>query len=82
MRVRKDHPLCTIREMVEEVLSRLSRRFDTMYAKAGRPSIAPEESLLRAQMRYSIRSERDRSCRICALTPRVVGSHESTTTRS
>ena len=60
MRVRKDHPLRAIREMVDEVLSRLSRRFDTMYAKVGRPSIAPEK-LLRAQllqMLYSIRSER------------------------
>ncbi len=60
MRVRKDHPLRAIREMVDRVLSRLSRRFDTMYAKVGRPSIAPEK-LLRAQllqMLYSIRSER------------------------
>ena len=60
MRVRKDHPLRAIREMVDEVLRRLSRRFDTMYAKVGRPSIAPEK-LLRAQllqMLYSIRSER------------------------
>ena len=32
MRVRKDHALRTIREMVDEVLSRLSRRFDSMYA--------------------------------------------------
>src|SRR5215470_14264311 len=60
MRVRPDHPLRTIRAMVDEVLSRLSRRFDNMYAKVGRPSIAPEK-LLRAQllqMLYSIRSER------------------------
>src|SRR6516225_6954766 len=60
MRVRPDHPLRTIRAMVDEVLSRLSRRFDSMYAKVGRPSIAPEK-LLRAQllqMLYSIRSER------------------------
>src|SRR6202171_3979268 len=60
MRVRKDHPLRAIREMVDEVLSRLSRRFDTMYASVGRPSIAPEK-LLRAQllqMLYTIRSER------------------------
>ena len=60
MRVRKDHPLRAIREMVDAVLSRLSRRFDSMYAKVGRPSIAPEK-LLRAQllqMLYSIRSER------------------------
>jgi transposase len=59
-RVRKDHPLRAIRAMVDEVLARMSRRFDGMYAKMGRPSIAPEK-LLRAQllqMLYSIRSER------------------------
>jgi hypothetical protein len=46
--------------MVDEVLQRLSRRFDAMYARVGRPSIPPEQ-LLRAQlvqMLYSIRSER------------------------
>jgi transposase len=60
VRVRKDHPLRAIRTMVDEVLSQLSRRFDAMYARVGRPSIAPEK-LLRAQllqMLYSIRSER------------------------
>lgn len=59
-RVRKDHPLRTIRLMVDEVLTRLSRRFNVMYASGGRPSIPPEK-LLRAQllqMLYSIRSER------------------------
>jgi transposase len=59
-RVRKDHPLRAIRAMMDEVLSQLSRRFDSMYARVGRPSIAPEK-LLRAQvlqMLYSIRSER------------------------
>src|SRR6266540_3342310 len=59
-RVRKDHPLRAIRTMVDEVLTQLSRRFDAMYARVGRPSIPPEK-LLRAQllqMLYSIRSER------------------------
>jgi transposase len=59
-RVRKDHPLRAIRAMVDEVLAQLSRRFSAMYARVGRPSIAPEK-LLRAQllqMLYSIRSER------------------------
>src|SRR5271156_6115767 len=59
-RVRQDHPLRAIRSMVDEVLAQLSRRFDTMYASVGRPSIPPEK-LLRAQllqMLYSIRSER------------------------
>ena len=59
-RVRKDHPLRAIRTMVDEVLSSLSRQLSRMYAREGRPSIAPEK-LLRAlvvQMLYSIRSER------------------------
>ena len=58
--MRKDHPLRAIRGMVDEVLTQLSRRFDSMYARVGRPSIAPEK-LLRAQLLqllYSIRSER------------------------
>lgn len=59
-RVRPDHPLRALRTMVDEVLTRLSSRFETMYARVGRPSIAPEK-LLRAQllqMLYSVRSER------------------------
>jgi transposase len=59
-RVRKDHPLRAIRFMVDVVLAQLSRRFDSMYATVGRPSIPPEK-LLRAQllqMLYTIRSER------------------------
>ena len=59
-RVRKDHPLRAIRTMVDEVLRGLSPQFNRMYAREGRPSIAPEK-LLRAlvvQMLYSIRSER------------------------
>jgi transposase len=46
--------------MSDEALRNMSERFDRMYAKTGRPSIAPEK-LLRAQliqMLYSIRSER------------------------
>jgi len=59
-RVRKDHPLRAIRAMVDEVLTQLSWRFDAMYARVGRPSIAPEKSLPAQllQMLYSIRSER------------------------
>jgi transposase len=59
-RVRKGHPLRAVRAMVDEVLRSLSRQFNRMYAREGRPSIAPEK-LLRAlvvQMLYSIRSER------------------------
>jgi transposase len=59
-RVRADHPLRAIRAMADEALKNMSRRFDAMYAKTGRPSIPPEK-LLRAQliqMLYSVRSER------------------------
>jgi len=46
--------------MADEALKNMSDRFEAMYAKTGRPSIAPEK-LLRAQliqMLYSVRSER------------------------
>src|SRR5712692_1349260 len=59
-RVRKDHPLRAIRTMADAALKNMSERFDTMYAKTGRPSIPPEK-LLRAQliqMLYTVRSER------------------------
>jgi transposase len=59
-RVPRDHPLRAIRQLVDEILRDMSREFDTLYAKVGRPSIPPER-LLRAQLLqvfYSIRSER------------------------
>jgi transposase len=59
-RVPEKHPLRPVRVMVDAALESMSGRFDEMYAKAGRPSIAPER-LLRAlllQALYSIRSER------------------------
>jgi transposase len=59
-RVPQDHPLRPLRKMVDEALAELSPRFSRLYAKRGRPSIAPEK-LLRAlllQVFYTIRSER------------------------
>jgi transposase len=59
-RIRKDHPLRTIREIANAALSDLSRAFTALYTDFGRPSIAPEK-LLRAmllQAFYGIRSER------------------------
>ena len=59
-RVRKDHPLRTIRSVVNDALAALSGEFAAMYSRMGRPSIPPEK-LLRAmllQAFYSIRSER------------------------
>ena len=48
-RVPEDHPLRAIRIMSDQALSRMSKRFDSMYATIGRPSIPPER-LLRAQL--------------------------------
>lgn len=59
-RIAKDHPLRGIRRMVDEALRSISAHFDALYARGGRPSIAPEK-LVRAlllQVLYSIRSER------------------------
>jgi transposase len=59
-RVPADHPLRAIRTLVDEVLRDMSREFDGLYARVGRPSIPPER-LLRAQLLqvfYTIRSER------------------------
>ena len=59
-RVPADHPLRLIRAVVDEALDVLSSEFDQLYARIGRPGIAPEK-LLRAlllQAFYSIRSER------------------------
>ena len=58
--VPQDHPLRKIREMVNAALERLSPAFQAIYARDGRPSIAPEK-LLRAlllQALFTIRSER------------------------
>jgi transposase len=49
-----------MRRMVDDILAKLSPRFDELYSEVGRPSIPPER-LLRAlllQVLYTIRSER------------------------
>jgi transposase len=59
-RVRKDHPLRTILQLVNEALEAVAKEFSSLYSPIGRPSIPPEK-LLRAmllQAFYSIRSER------------------------
>jgi transposase len=59
-RVRRDHPLRVIREIVNTALEALAGDFGALYSPIGRPSIPPEK-LLRAmllQAFYSIRSER------------------------
>jgi transposase len=59
-RVRADHPLRAIREIVNVALAGMSSDFEALYSRLGRPGIAPER-LLRAlllQCFYSVRSER------------------------
>lgn len=59
-RVRAEHPLRVIRDVVNATLQTLSSEFDALYSPFGRESIPPER-LLRAlllQAFYSIRSER------------------------
>ena len=59
-RVPSDHPLRLIRAVVDEALDVLPPEFDALYARVGRPGIAPEK-LLRAlllQAFHSIGSER------------------------
>ena len=59
-RVPQDHPLRSLRAMTDEALQQLQPRFNRLYAKTGRPSIAPEKLLrtLLLQALYSVRSER------------------------
>jgi transposase len=59
-RVGKDHPLRTIRLVVNDTLATMERDLAALYSGIGRPSIAPEK-LLRAtllQAFYSVRFER------------------------
>jgi transposase len=59
-RIPADHPLREIRSLTDTALQGLSRDFNKLYAREGRPSIPPER-LLRAlllQAFYTVRSER------------------------
>ncbi|MBN2231926.1 MAG: transposase, partial [Deltaproteobacteria bacterium] len=59
-RIPQDHPLRAIKAMGDQALKELSPRFDELYSRLGRQSIAPER-LIRAlllQVLYTIRSER------------------------
>jgi len=59
-RIPADHPLRAIGALTDAALTGLSRDFDRLYARDGRPSIPPER-LLRAlllQAFYTVRSER------------------------
>jgi len=58
-RIPSAHPLRGVRKLADAVLAEMSKDFDGMYARVGRPSIPPER-LFRAlllQVFYSVRSE-------------------------
>jgi transposase len=59
-RVPADHPLRKIRPMMDRALEQLDKELEALYARRGRPSIAPERLLrsLLLQILYSVRSER------------------------
>jgi transposase len=59
-RISLDHPIRRIKALADQRLVGMSRVFNEMYSKVGRPSIAPER-VLKAQLLmalYTVRSER------------------------
>src|SRR5258708_5951200 len=59
-RVPQEHPLRTIREIVDAVLEEVAPEFARLYAANGRPSIGPAKLVrdLLLQVLYTVRSER------------------------
>lgn len=59
-KVPQDHPLRSMKELVDRVLSDMDSFFNTLYSDYGAPSIPPEQLLkaLLLQILFSIRSER------------------------
>ena len=55
-RIPQDHPPRVVRSMTDEAFRDLKPRFNKLYSKTGRPSIAPVRALL-LQVLYSVRSD-------------------------
>jgi transposase len=60
-RVGRDHPLRTVRMVVNEALASLWGEFSALYSLSGRPSIPPEKLLRAMLLRRFIRSARSGS---------------------
>ena len=56
--VPKDHPIRAIKKHIDEVLRRMSRRFDAMYAQEGRPSIHAGSGCSKAKVLIALFSVR------------------------
>ena len=54
-RVPQDHPLRLVRRMTDVALRELDEQFEALYARRGRPSIAPEKLIRRSCCRCCIR---------------------------
>jgi len=61
-RVPVDHPLRTVKAVIDEALARLSPEFDCMYAAVGRPAIPPER-LLKASLLIALYTVSEPSAR-------------------
>ena len=76
-RVPQDHPLRLLRVMTDEALRNLQPRFNKLYAKTGRPSIAPGETVASAPAASaSLRAQRtdaDGTIRLQPAVPMVRG---------
>jgi hypothetical protein len=62
-RVPADHPLRLIRAVVDEALDVLSAEFDRLYARVGRPGIAPEKLLRALLLSMPLEYWLSRNCR-------------------
>jgi transposase len=45
-RIPQDHPLRSMRRLLDPILTELSPRFSALYSSTGRPSIPPEQDAL------------------------------------
>jgi transposase len=41
-RISKNHPLRKIKKIIDDILSQMNEKFDSVYSNVGRPSIPPE----------------------------------------
>ena len=69
--VPSDHPLRTIRVLVNEAPTAMNTRFNEIYADTGRDSIAPEKLIRAAAAGVLLDSQRATVVRAAALQPAV-----------
>jgi hypothetical protein len=74
-RIPADHPLRAIRTLIDEALNGLSRDFNKLYARDGRPSIPPEDVVLQfakdrqiSAFWHGVLISRDRLANCCCQT--------------